>query len=256
MTSQKLNKIALSIQAHPDDAEFTCAGTLALLHRAGWQIHIATMTPGDCGSATLPREKISAIRRQEATNAAALLNGTYHCLECDDVFILYDKPTLLKVIEVIRKVKPTIVFTHSPQDYFIDHENTSHLVRTGCFSCGIPNVATASAAYGFTPYLYYADPMDGKDIFGQPVCPHFYVDITDTVAIKEQMLCCHKSQRDWLMAHHGMDEYTASMKRHAQKRGKEAGVAVAEAFRQHLGHGYPQDNILVSELKNRVINKL
>jgi N-acetylglucosamine malate deacetylase 1 len=43
------NKTVLCIGAHPDDAEFLCAGTLALLHERGWQIHIATVTPGDCG---------------------------------------------------------------------------------------------------------------------------------------------------------------------------------------------------------------
>ena len=46
-------RTVLSLLAHPDDAEFTCAGTLALLGQRGWQIHIATMTPGDCGSASL-----------------------------------------------------------------------------------------------------------------------------------------------------------------------------------------------------------
>ena len=52
------DKIALSIGAHPDDAEFMCAGTLALLHERGWEIHIATMTPGDCGTVQYSREEI------------------------------------------------------------------------------------------------------------------------------------------------------------------------------------------------------
>jgi LmbE family N-acetylglucosaminyl deacetylase len=247
------HKTVLSIQAHPDDAEFTCAGTLALLKNQGWQIHIATMTPGDCGSATHSRPEISVIRRQEAANAAELLGGQYHCLECEDVFIMYDKSTLLKVINLIRKARPTIIITHSPQDYFIDHENTSHLARTACFACGIPNVETPGVeAYGFTPYLYYADAMEGKNIFGNPIPPTIYVDISSTIATKEQMLCCHKSQRDWLMAHHGMDEYTASMRRYAGLRGSDIKVKYAEAFRQHLGHGYPQDNLLKQELSSLV----
>ena len=40
----------LAIHAHPDDIEFQCAGTLALLAEAGCPITLATMTPGDCGS--------------------------------------------------------------------------------------------------------------------------------------------------------------------------------------------------------------
>ncbi len=41
------SKIALSLLAHPDDAEILCAGTLIRLKEAGWEIYIATLTPGD-----------------------------------------------------------------------------------------------------------------------------------------------------------------------------------------------------------------
>jgi LmbE family N-acetylglucosaminyl deacetylase len=255
MNLSESNKTVFALCSHPDDAEFMCTGTLALLHERGWQIQIATMTPGDCGSVKHTRQEISNIRRNEAAASAKLLGGTYHCLECDDVFIMYDKPTLLKVIEWVRKVRPTLVFAPSPQDYFIDHENTSKLVRTACFSCGIPNVETPSVqAYDFVPYLYYVDPC-WTDIFGNEIQPSMYVDISSVIKIKEQMLCCHESQRSWLKAHHGMDEYVDSMKRHAQKRGKEINCQYAEGFRQHLGQSYPQDNILKKELSELVIEK-
>ena len=251
-----MKKIVLSFLAHPDDAEFICAGTLALLHQKGWDIHIATMTAGDCGSAKLSREEISKIRRQEATDSATILQGIYHCNELEDVFIMYDKPSLLKTIALIRKVRPTLVIAPSPQDYFIDHENTSHLVRTACFSCSMPNVETPEVGpCDSTPYLYYADPVGGEDIFGATVIPSIYVDTTSVMDIKEKMLCCYKSQRQWLMIHHGMDEYVESMKRHDQKRSKEIGVAYAEAFRQHLGNGYPRDNILKKEISGFVTEK-
>ncbi len=79
------SKDVLALFAHPDDVEFLCAGTLVLLHQQGWNIHIATMTPGDVGSSTLSREEISRIRRAEAAKSASLLDGSYDCLECDDV---------------------------------------------------------------------------------------------------------------------------------------------------------------------------
>ncbi|OHB49664.1 MAG: hypothetical protein A2Y10_05770 [Planctomycetes bacterium GWF2_41_51] len=250
------NKTALAFLCHPDDAEFMCAGTLALLKQKGWQIHIATMTAGDCGSATLGREEISKIRRKESADAAAILDAQYHCNELEDVFVMYDKTSLLKTIEIIRNVKPTIVFAASPQCYFIDHENASSLVRTACFSCGIPNVDTPGVEpYTSVPYLYYSDSMEGKDIFGNAINPSIYIDITSVIDTKEKMLCCHKSQRDWLMAHHGMDEYIESMKRFASKRGSQINCKYAEGFRQHLGHSYPQDNILKIELKNLVTEK-
>ena len=46
---------ALTFLAHPDDAEILCAGTLIRLADAGWEIHVATATPGDCGTMTATR---------------------------------------------------------------------------------------------------------------------------------------------------------------------------------------------------------
>jgi hypothetical protein len=58
------------------------------------------------------------------------------------------------------------------------------------------------------------------------------------------MLACHSSQREWLRAHHCMDEYIDAMKRFAAERGQELGVEYAEAFTQHHGHPFPQTDIL------------
>lgn len=250
-----MNKTVLSLGAHPDDAEFFCTGTLALLHQKGWEIHIATMTPGDCGTVQYSREEISRIRRAEAAKAASILDGTYHCLECDDIFILYDRPTLLKAIELMRKVKPSIVFTTSPSDYMVDHEMASKIAQTACFACGVVNVETPGAeAYEPIPYLYYMDPAEEKDNFGTKIEAGMIVDITSVIDTKEKMLCCHESQRHWLMTHHGMDEYVNMMKESGQKRGKEINSTFAEGFRQHLGHAYPHDNILKAELGDLVHN--
>ena len=252
MTSTS-RKTVLSIGAHPDDAEFFCTGTLALLHEKGWDIHIATMTPGDCGTVQYSREEISRIRRAEATKAVSLLDGTYHCLECDDIFIMYDRSSLLKAIDLVRKVRPAIVFTTSPSDYMVDHEMASRLAQTACFACGVVNVETPGAEpFEPVPHLYYMDPAEQKDIFGNEIQPSIIVDITRAMDTKEKMLCCHESQRHWLMTHHGMDEYVNMMKTSGQKRGRQINTRFAEGFRQHLGHAYPHDNILKAELGDLV----
>ena len=254
----KDKKTVLAIVAHPDDAEFTCAGTLALLKDRGWHIEMATMTPGDCGSAEHSREEISAIRRKEAATSAAIIGGNYHCLESDDIFIMYDRPTLLKTIALIRKTKPTIVLTMSPSCYMVDHETTSVLTQTACFSAGIKNIETEGIPpYHFIPYLYYVDPMEGKDKFGNEVKAGTIVDISEVMDIKEKMLKSHESQRSWLMAHNRMDEYTLTMKQLSEKRGAEISSTYGEGFRQHLGHAYPQENILKQELGDLavVLNK-
>ena len=250
------SKAVLSLQAHPDDAEFTCAGTLALLHKQGWDVHIATMTPGDCGTAEYDREEISRIRRSEADDSVQILDGTYHCLESGDVFIMYDRQTLLKTIGLLRKVRPAIVFAPSPEDYMIDHEQTARIVQTACFACGMRNIETpGEEPFEPIPYLYYVDPVEGKDKYGKEINPGIYIDISSVIEIKKKMLGSHESQRNWLMEHHGMDEYVQSMTRFAQFRGGQVNTIYAEGFRQHLGHSFPQDNILKSVLDKLVHDK-
>ena len=239
-----MENIVLGIFAHPDDAELMAAGTLSLLKKAGWNIHIATMTPGDKGSAEHTREEISLIRKAEAEKGAAKLGGTYHCLEFEDIYLLYNRESINRTTALIRRVCPTIVFTASPNDYMVDHEMASLIVQTACFSSGIKNMEINEPAFERVPTLYYCDPMEGKDKLGKPVQPSFYVDITGEMPVKEEMLACHESQRNWLKKHHKMDEYILAMKRFAAQRGEEVNTKYAEGFRQHLGHGYPQKNLL------------
>ena len=78
----------LAVMAHPDDIEFTCAGTLVLLKRAGWDVHLATMTAGDLGTASLSRAAISRIRKKEAAASARLLGAGYTCLGFDDLTVV------------------------------------------------------------------------------------------------------------------------------------------------------------------------
>lgn len=248
-----MEKKVLGIFAHPDDAEIICAGTLALLHKAGWEVHIATMTMGDKGSAVHTSDEISRMRTAEAKNSAQVINATYHCLEFDDVYILYDRETLNRTTALVRKVAPSLVLTHSPSDYMVDHEMTSRIVQTACFAAGVKLMEVGEEHFEPVPYLIYSDPLEGKDILGNLVQPTFYVDITQEIGIKEKMLACHASQRNWLMAHHKVDEYILAMKRFGEQRGQEINVAYAEGFRQHLGHSFPQDNILKEILGDKVI---
>ena len=127
-------KRALALMAHPDDAEIFAGGVLTLLRRKGWEIHIASMTPGDAGSNTHSPSEISRIRRGEAAQAAELIEASYACLDQRDLRIFYDEPTLRTVVEHVRTVAPTVVFTHPPSDYMLDHEMTSRLVRAACFA--------------------------------------------------------------------------------------------------------------------------
>jgi LmbE family N-acetylglucosaminyl deacetylase len=247
-----MNDVVLSVLAHPDDAEFLCAGTLIRLAREkGWQVHIASMTPGDCGSAELPPEEISRVRRAEGANAAALIGATYHCLEERDLLVTYSERALERVTRLFRQVRPRIVLTHSPADYMLDHEMTSAVTRAAAFAAPVPNAFLSHAhpaALDRIPHLYYCDAIEGKDPLGRAIEPAFCVDISGVIDVKAEMLSRHASQRAWLLKHHGMDQYLEAMRQWSAHRGKNCGVAFAEGFRQHLGHSYPQDNLLGSLL--------
>lgn len=245
------NRRVLALMPHPDDMEILCAGTLLRLRALGFEIYVATMTPGDKGSATLSREEIAAIRRGEAQRGAEAVGAVrYACLEEPDVEIAFDIPTRRKVIEMLRQVDPFLVFTTPPADYMLDHEITSMLVRNACFNAPMRNYDTGGTAPPSSriPYLYYTDPVEGMDLFGNRAPVSCIVDISAVMDQKVVALACHESQRAWLRQQHGMDDYLDSMKRWCARRGAEIGVAYAEGFCQHRGHPHPTDDVLVQLL--------
>jgi LmbE family N-acetylglucosaminyl deacetylase len=239
-------RVALSLLAHPDDAEIFCAGTLIRLAETGWEVHIATLSAGDCGSTELGRAEIASVRRQEGTNAARKIGAAYHCLEELDIQVVFDKPTNRKAIDFVRKIAPTLLFTHPRHDYMLDHEQTHLLARAVAFSYSIPNASTLPLVAGSAiPWLYYCDPVEARDPYtSQSVTPTTIINISDQVDRKVEMLACHASQREWLRAHHGMDEYIDAMKRLSSERGQQIGTTYAEAFVQHRGHPFPQSDLL------------
>lgn len=234
----------LAIGAHPDDIEFMCAGTLVRLKKRGHSIFIATVANGSCGSMEYGPKEISRIRKNEAKKSASLLDAPYYCAGIEDLMIDNIAPIRIKVVEVLRKVNPDIVFTHSVEDYMIDHISTSTLVKDSCFCAPMPNFPARGKCISHIPYLYYWHPLEGKDMYGNKVRPKILIDITEEMPLKEKMLACHKSQREWLRKQHGMDQYIMTMKEWNRELGKLAKCTYAEGFRQHLGHGFPQNNIL------------
>lgn len=239
-------RVVLAFLAHPDDAEILCAGTLIKLASIGWEVHIATATPGDCGSATLPKEDISRIRRQEGSDSAAVIGATYHCLEERDVNVIFDHESNQKAIDLFRHVNPSIVFTHPRHDYMLDHEQVHLLARSAAFAFPVPNASSLALRSGAkVPWLYYCDPIEATDPYsGLTVKPSTYIDISHEMGTKAAMLACHSSQREWLRSHHGMDEYIDAMKRHGSLRGRESSAEYAEAFTRHAGHPFPESDIL------------
>ncbi len=221
---------------------------MALLRAAGHALTIATMTAGDCGSAELSGEQISAVRQEEASAAAALIGAEYRCCRFRDLAIFNDDWSRRRVTEVLRAMRPDIVITASPVDYMADHENTSALVKDACFAAAVrlyrtgePNAAPPLTAI---PHLYFMDPLSGVYPDGSAAIRDFGVDVSAVFATKQKMLSRHASQREWLRKHHGIDDYLLQMEKYTRAAGASFGFEFGECFRQYRGHAYPQTPLL------------
>jgi len=235
----------LAIHAHPDDIETLAAGTLALLAGAGHQIRIATVTGGDLGSARTAPDETAAIRKAEASQAAALIGAAYRCGDVPDLGVFNDDPTRRTVTELLRWAQAEIVLTASPADYHPDHEAVSQLVRDACFAASVPNYRSGEAApLAAIPHLYFMDPIGGRDREGRWTVPDFGADVGAVFETKRAMLACHVSQDAWVARQHDIPDHLASMEAWTRRRGRDFGVEMGEGFRQYRHHPYPRTPLL------------
>lgn len=253
--------IAIAIAAHPDDIEFTMAGTLRLLGEAGYQTHYLNVSTGSCGSLIHRPAALRKIRRAEAIKAAAVLGAQYHESGADDLEILYNLPLLRWLTSVIREVRPSIVLTHSPQDYMEDHVNTCRLAVTATFARGMPNFKVpgkAPLAKG-DAVVYHAMPHGLCDGLRRRIVPGAFVDTSSVQKIKFDALACHQSQHGWLNDTQGMSSYLLEMGVMARAVGRMSGkFKLAEGWRRHshMGFGAPDADPLRDALgKKLLINR-
>lgn len=232
---------AIAIAAHPDDIEFVMAGTLCLLREAGYETHYLNVSSGSGGSLVHGPAALRRIRRKEARRAAVLLGAQHHESHADDLEVVYSVPLLRAVTAVVRAVRPTIVLTHSPQDYMEDHANVSRLAVTAAFARGIPNFTSRPrrAAWGGACTIYHAMPHGLIDQLRRRVTAGAYVDTTSVQATKLAALACHVSQHSWLQSTQGMNSYLREMETTSRKVGRLSRRFVhAEGWRRHSHMGF------------------
>ncbi|HEY8003590.1 MAG TPA: PIG-L family deacetylase [Phenylobacterium sp.] len=235
----------LAVHAHPDDIEHLAAGTLAVLAARGHSIRVATLTAGECGSASTDLAATAAIRKAEAASAAALIGAEYRCADLPDLGVFNDDAARRAVTELIRWAAPDVVLAASPADYHPDHEAASQLTRDACFASSVPNYSTGPAApLEAIPHLYFMDPIGGRDRQGARIVPDFGADIEAGFAMKQQMLACHASQAEWVARQHGVADHLASMEAWSRRRGRDFGRPLAEGFRQYRHEPYPKTPLL------------
>ena len=235
------SKSAIAIGAHPDDIEFYMAGTLLLLKQAGYETHYMSVANGNCGSTQYSAAALRDIRNTEARAAAKLLGATFHPSVTNDLEIFYSLELLQAVAAVVREVKPTIVLTHSPQDYMEDHMNASRLAVTAAFARGMPNFKTRPAreAAEYEATVYHAMPHGLSDGLRRRVVPGAYVDTTSVQALKREALAAHKSQQHWLDKSQKINSFLLTMENMALEVGRMSKrFKCAEGWRRHLHLGF------------------
>ena len=178
----------LVLAAHPDDAEISCAGTIARHVAMGHKVGIVDFTKGELGT----RGTVE-IRAAEAAEAAKILGiSLRENLGLRDGFFQNDPTHQLAVIRAIRKYQPSIVLANAVYDRHIDHGRGASLGYDASFLSGLVRIETVdddgkkqapwrpSVVYHYIQSLY--------------IEPDFIVDVSDYWNIKIEALKAFKSQ--------------------------------------------------------------
>ncbi len=230
-------KVALAIGAHPDDIEFGCGGTLAKWARRGCVIHHAVLTDGSKGTWDPDEdEKVLVRRREEEQRAAArVLGGSAPVTFFGrvDGELENGAPERRDVVELIRHLKPDVVFGHDPwRRYRLhpDHRHAGFLLTDAVVAARDPLFYKGLLA-AHRPQLLLLWEADEPD--------HFE-DIEASFDIKVQALLEHRSQWRSTMQIRGelgisggeVEAFRQRVRRSASENGERAGLGLAEAFRR------------------------
>jgi bacillithiol biosynthesis deacetylase BshB1 len=214
----------LAIAAHRDDVEQTCGGTLLKMRSLGLETGILDLTQGEAGT-----RGSAAERAAEAEAAARALEVRWRqALDLPDGRVENTFENRLKIVRVLRELRPRVVILPYWEGRHPDHYTTATLGYEACFLSGLARVETGAAPYRPYKVLYaslYAD-----------VRPTFVVDITPFMEQRYRSLMAYRSQ--YANAKQGSalfvpeEEIRERTFAEARHYGQLAGVRYAEPFVQ------------------------
>ncbi len=214
----------LAIAAHRDDVEQTCGGTLLKMRSLGLETGILDLTQGEAGT------RGSAAERAAEAEAAGRILGVRRrqALDLPDGRVENTYENRLKIVRVLRELRPRVVILPYWQGRHPDHYTTAILGYEACFLSGLARLETGAAPHRPYKVLYaslYAD-----------VRPTFVVDITPFVEERYRSLMAYRSQ--YANAEQGSalfvpeEEIRERTLAEARHYGQLAGVRYAEPFVQ------------------------
>jgi LmbE family N-acetylglucosaminyl deacetylase len=194
---------AMAIYAHPDDIEFSCAGTMARWAKAGCRNSYVLITSGDVGISDpeISKDKARQIRETEAKAASEIAGAAEIIFLGEPDGILEPSIEIRKrVVCEIRRFKPEVVICSDPSiiiasDTYInhpDHRAASTIALEAVFpAAGQPNLfEEIELEHGYKahkPRKVYVSAWEDASTF---------VNIEETFHIKVEALRAHKSQMD------------------------------------------------------------
>lgn len=197
----KTKKSILVVLAHPDDPEFFCGGTLARWTKAGHDVHYCLITNGNKGSddPNITPVELATLREIEQKKAAEII-GVHHIeqLGYDDGMLIADLQARKDVVRVIRKIKPNILVSCDPTNFFPNEGYINHSDHRTAGQIALDAVFPASGNRMFFPELITEENLHPHSVeevwLSLTSQPDINIDITDTFEIKLKALLEHKSQ--------------------------------------------------------------
>ena len=227
---------AMVIVAHPDDAEFTMAGTVALWAQQGCAISYVLCTRGDRGSndPQVTPWALARIREQEQRAACAILGVQ------EVVFLDYPDGTLEPTLALrrdltreIRRFRPEVVLCPDPTVRFYGDHYLNHPDHRAAGSAALDAVFPSAETRYIFPELLAAgfEPHRVKAVYihGSPE-PNVWIDIQPVLEIKARALAAHVSQVNQSQ----VEEWVRNM---AREEGRSQGLEAAESYRRLIING-------------------
>jgi len=206
--SAAANLKVVCVGAHPDDPESGCGGTLARYAALGHAVTIVYLTRGERGIDGKSLDEAARIRTAECEAACRIIGAKPAFFGQIDGATEVTRAQVDAMQRLLAAQSPDVLFTHWPVDTHMDHQVASMLTIRAWMNLK-------------TPLLYFFEVNTGSQTEG--FFPNTYVDVSPVLDQKKRSLFAHISQDGqgiWREHHEVM----------AQWRGREVGVAAAEAF--------------------------
>lgn len=177
----------LAFGAHPDDVELSCSGTIRKLVSAGKKVGIVDLTQGEMGT----RGTVETRKAESEASNAILGIAIRENLFMQDGFFEVNKENKLKVVQMLRKYRPTLVFANAVFDRHTDHGRGAELIEQSVFIAGLSKVKTEYDGE-------VQEPWRPKQVFNyiqyHYLEPDVVVDISDQWGAKMQSILAYETQ--------------------------------------------------------------